>query len=1109
MGRELVSQSKDIDKLKALIVNKKIIPFVGAGVSMAVKDKEGNSLFFSWSNLLEKLAENSLEEQSIKYIKAGLDIPEPNYLNIADEIERLSRGSFLEHLKELVDIDYNSIDESSNILAKNIWNLNSNLIITTNYDKVLESASTDKNMVSWDIESKIEQSKVLTDNDTKKPTVWHLHGMVDKPENIILTTASYNELYTTTVQDSKYKATLETLRTLINTRPFLFIGFSLDDAFFVEQVERISKIFDNFGTNKHYVLLKEGADTSKLPSSIISIFYENRGVPLENLVNELSSLEVLEDSISKLSIKVDNNETPILKNPFNVPFESKQDGAIGIETKLKEVYTALQDPKSHKVNIGQVATFQGMGGLGKTQLAVEYAHRYKDEYEGVVWLTVDQDIDRQLVELAEYMGIVAKDVNAQAKLDIAKKNYANLENMLLIYDNIENYDDEVKELIPKANNNKILITSRNDVGGFTPIELATLSKENSFALLKHESHKEIQSNELESVNALIKELDGLPLAIEMAGAYMQTAELDWNDYWQLFQKQKVSFLEKSTIRGSGTNHDSNIGATLAIGEELFTKTPLLKEIIHLLAFGASEPISKELLSKMLDVEGFEIAEAIQEGTKLKYIKKEDENGIILYTLHRLVREVWKSQQIFDEVYAEKVSKNLASYMKEIKDEFLNFDKLEMASFQAKVWIEHIKDIKIKAVLLTYAVYPEYFMGEYKKALQSVEDAYKLLKDTINSDEYAEVLNSKGFLLHSLGDTNKALPYYEEALEMSIKLYPEQNHPDIASSLNNMGSVLKALGDAKKALPYCKEALEMRSKLYSEQNHPDIANSLNNMGSVLSSLGDVKNTLPYYEEALEMSRKLYSEQNHPDIANSLNNIGYILNSLGDAKKALLYCKEALKMRKELYPEQNHPDIASSLNNMGYFLNSLGDAKKALPYYEEALEMRKELYLEQNHPDIATSLNNMGYVLQALGDTNKALHYYEEALEMRSKLYPEQNHPDIANSLNNIGGILQALGDAKKALPYCKKALEMRSKLYSEQNHPDIASSLNNMGSTLVKFKKCKQAKEYLIQAKIMMEELGYDSEKLIIINTHLKNVEQIVKKEQKLPFKKKGRYCIDG
>jgi tetratricopeptide (TPR) repeat protein len=630
------------------------------------------------------------------------------------------------------------------------------------------------------------------------------------------------------------------------------------------------------------------------------------GFPLDNqpleTMSESDQNKVMVDFMRKIKQEFDSQAQAIshseensLKKPFNVPFESKRDGAIGIEEKFLEVDKILRETK--KTAIGQVATFEGMGGLGKTQLVVEYAHRYRDSFDGVVWLTVDQNIDEQITNLAEDTGWVQKNIDEKIKIEISYNKFRALENTLLIYDNVENYK-EIEPYIPKATNNFMLITSRNIIKGFPSVPLSVLSEEYSLKLLEAESDRAIGDSEMASAKKLVQELDGLPLALEMAGAFVREFELTWDDYLENFLEDGVEFLDEGEIVG-WTKHESNISKTLNLSEAFLQENPLLGEILALIAWGASEPMDKELISKILAVTPAKLSIALNKGVKLRLIKVEDENKEKpLYTLHRLVKEVWTKQKQLDKNFTEKVSANLASFMKEIKDEFLNFDKIERASHQAKVWAQKVEDAETKALLLTYAVYPEYYMGEYQKALKNVEVAYDIVKDTNYSDTHAEILTSKGTLLEYLGDAIKALPYYKEALEMQKALYPNQNHPDVASSLNNMGSVLNSLGDAKKALPYYEKALEMRKALYPNQNHPDVASSLNNMGYVLNSLGDAKKALPYFKEALEMQKALYPNQNHPDVANSLNNVGSILLKFKKCNQAKKYLEEAKSMMEAL-------------------------------------------------------------------------------------------------------------------------------------------------------------------------------------------------------------------
>ena len=757
-----------------------------------------------------------------------------------------------------------------------------------------------------------------------------------------------------------------------------------------------------------------------------------------------------------------------IKNLFHLPYESKADGAIAMEDKLIELENILNQPK--KYNRSNMAVIQGIGGLGKTQLAVEYAHNYKNDYSGVIWLTMDQDIDDQLIDLAVSAGWVDRDVDAKVKLNRAKDFYSQLDGALLIYDNVEKYK-EVELYLPKSTNNKILITSRNIVQGFPIVSLDILNKDNSLKLLSFESKRNIMQEELDATINLVSALGGLPLALEMAGALVYSLDLNWNDYWENFQEEGVKFLDESDIRGI-TKHESNIGKTLLLGDELLEENPILEQVINLLAWGALEPMDKTLLSKMLNENKSKLAVNIQKGIKLKFIKVEDnEENQVVYTLHRLVSEVWRRQHKLDTLFVETVSKNLISYMQAIKNDFLNIRELDMASFQAVKWAEKLENnIEFQSQLICYAAYSDNYLANYTKALKKINKAYKNINNSIDSLVYLEILNFKGALLKSLGDAKKAESYYIRALEMGKKLYPNSDNTEIAISLSGLGSILKSLGKFEEAQYYYDKALEMRQRIYPDKDHPDLATSLRHKCFILNSLEDFKNAQPYYKNALEMRQRLYPNIDHPDLIDSLRGIRFILNSLGDSKSAEPYYKQALEMGQRLYPDTDHPDIASALNNLGSIVNSLGDSKSAQPYYKDALEMRQRLYLGVDHPEVSNSLNNMGSILNYLGELKEAQHYYMESLEMRQRLYPNVDHPNVASSFNNMGFILDSLGDQKEAKPYYLQALEMRKRLYPDTDHPDIANSLSGMGSVSLTLGNIQDAKNYYNYALEMLQRL---------------------------------------
>jgi hypothetical protein len=129
------------EKLRTRLVDRKVIPFVGAGVSLAVKDcATGEPVFPSWHKLLERAAEELDRQQRIQYataIRAQLEFDEPDYLSIAQIARKgLIGNNWFEFLRSQFKQQRERIAEESLDLARAIWDLGSPLIITTNYDHV-------------------------------------------------------------------------------------------------------------------------------------------------------------------------------------------------------------------------------------------------------------------------------------------------------------------------------------------------------------------------------------------------------------------------------------------------------------------------------------------------------------------------------------------------------------------------------------------------------------------------------------------------------------------------------------------------------------------------------------------------------------------------------------------------------------------------------------------------------------------------------------------------------------------------------------------------------------------------------------------------------------
>lgn len=241
------------EQLHKAFQNKTLIPIVGAGVSMSLLDKEGNRIFPSWKELLERAANKLLEEKKPDLANAILGVlPVGDYQKAADYARRGLTGSLWDQFfKTNFAIKKQTIEENSFKLPKAIWDLSSR-IITLNYDRVLRFACpTPDDLLELDNTKKNALADFKRDT-LNAPAIWHLHGSLDNLDKIIFTSESYNNLYLN--QDLDYRTAIETFRSICGNSNMLFVGCGLDDAELLTELEREHKLFSG-NVGPHYALV--------------------------------------------------------------------------------------------------------------------------------------------------------------------------------------------------------------------------------------------------------------------------------------------------------------------------------------------------------------------------------------------------------------------------------------------------------------------------------------------------------------------------------------------------------------------------------------------------------------------------------------------------------------------------------------------------------------------------------------------------------------------------------------------------------------------------------------------------------------------------------------
>ena len=684
------------------------------------------------------------------------------------------------------------------------------------------------------------------------------------------------------------------------------------------------------------------------------------------------------------------------RNPaFLVPFRAKGKYMVGRDAALEKVRQQLLAGKP--TSIGQTALFQGIGGLGKTQLAVEYAYHYRDAYpNGVYWITADENIDAQLTQIAVTANWVAPVSEHAVKLDVARNRLRTYSDCLVVFDNLESVE-AIRDYLPDASANPhILVTSRREQVEFADVELDLLNDEQSYSMLVQEAGKAPENEaEKSAAHEIVAALNGLPLALELAGAYLARRRIGWCAYRDLLLDDLKQALPKKLA--SPTQHEADLFNTLRISEQGIEEEPLLIQVLDLLTWSGSSPMGLPLMAHLLGVKEVELVGALGLGKALRLLQEVSDNKC--YAIHRLVQEVRRQDHPLDEHkdWVNTITQRLGEWFEAIRNDFHALPMYEVEFEHLRAWQNHAGFISpaVSVRLLWLQAHPALHRARY-------DDACHIVKQALET-----------YGIHGLGDQRLN-----------------------AQLLTDLANCHAALGNYTQALALGIEVLEMRRELLGNR-HPVVATSLGNVASYYSQLGNFSRALELGNEALELMRGALQSDKSPGVVTLLNNLAEYYSNLGDYTRALELGTEALEMRRELQSDK-HPGVATSLNNLANFHAHLGNHARALELGTEALKMREEL-LGDKHPAVATSLGNLASYYLYLGDDTRALEFGIKALKMRQELLGDK-HPDVAISLGNLAKYYSDLGEHARALELGKETLEMRYELLGESHHDTIDSLL---------------------------------------------------------------------
>lgn len=573
-------------------------------------------------------------------------------------------------------------------------------------------------------------------------------------------------------------------------------------------------------------------------------------------------------------------------------------------------------------NGGKVA-LSGMGGVGKTQTAVEYAYRHRGEYGAVLWAKADGEdaLKAGLAAIADKLGLPEKDETDREKAVNAARRWLEAnEGWLLILDNADDLA-LVFELLRRELRGHVLLTTRAqatswvgkvEITEMTPEEGALFLLRRSKLIRLEDALEAATESDRAAAEEVTREVDGLPLALDQAGAFIEEMSSSPAEYLELYRSEG----EKLRAERGGLSADhAPVTITFSLAfKQVEEASAAAADMIRACAFLAPDAIPEEIftsgaseLGENLSTVsgGVTLVKIIGEAGRFSLIRRNAKAGTI--DIHRLVQQV-------------------------VKD--------EMPPDTRRLWAERIVRALNEAFpFVEHKVWP--LCG---KLLPHAQEAAMLTESySFEFDAATRVLNQAGYYCVIRAQYTEAESLLTQALAIcEVTLGAEDIN--VALSLNNLAHLYCEQGKYKKAEPMYERALNILEKTQ-EPEASFLATSLNNLASLYSDQGKYEEAETIYLRSLSISERELGPE-HPDVGTSLNNLASLYVEQGRYEEAKPLLTLSLNiLERELGPE--HPDVAASLNNLATLYEKQGKYEEAEPLYVRALSIIEKA-LGSEHP-----------------------------------------------------------------------------------------------------------------------------------------------------------------
>nr|WP_062433011.1 FxSxx-COOH system tetratricopeptide repeat protein [Herbidospora daliensis] len=727
--------------------------------------------------------------------------------------------------------------------------------------------------------------------------------------------------------------------------------------------------------------------------------------------------------------------------PKNPHFTGREGLLKSLRDNITQVSAVVLEP--------QAQALQGQGGVGKTQLAIEYAWRYRGHYDVVYWIPAEKRelVPASLAALAPHLNLppssgLGIEETARAVKRALEKGEP-FRRWLIIFDNADE-PSSLSDYIP-AGPGHALITSRNSLWAHRvqSVGVDVFSREESLTFLRNRIRREMPD---ETISLLAEKLGDLPLALEQAGALMYETAMSIDEYIEHLEEQTTALMQM----GKSDDYPQSMAAAWRLSvHQLRRRLPEAIEVLRCCAFFGPEPIPRDVFRKGTEAETPRIAPILADPLMLtkalsvlgRYALAKIDSATRTIQVHRLIQTLLREELNATEQHdiRHEVHLLLAHSAPKDPEDTINWKAFEELvphiaySNLAECATPNVREFALNTVRYLYRA------GNYELARSRVEELIAKWTEREGTADHIDVLVARkhlGNILRGMGQYSKAYDTDHDTLD-AMRRVLGPTHSETLWATNSYGSTLRARGEFQRAREQDDELL--RSYLsVAEPDQASIFRVRHNLAIDYSLTSDYTTAQDMFQRLMRDLSTARTGVGWSQMLGTWSGLSRAVRLCGDYEMAVDLGQDAFDYGKQQLTLDSHHTLLAA--------KDLSIAKRRRGDIDEALELAHTTYtrlkhlLGDQHPDTMAAAVNLSNAYRVKDDLDQA---YQLALEIMP-LYPQvfdPDHPFAHACRGNLAVLIRLRGDARGARELNREIVDALTRRLGQEHDYTVTCAIN--------------------------------------------------------------------